>query len=413
MPTIDDMISQEEIDALLGHNYITSNSDIQKFKKRNDIKKSSGMIGHIDHSRTNPIKIKRNIITKELIDSKMSAKSGGIIETQTGTTSESAPTAAGSPKSKVNEILLDGVDPKAAALGTAIENAEQEAASKEAKADMRKKLEATSIFNQPGIKEGQTLKEQTPQSAGEPKTVAADDIPEPTIQMTQEKTKLDSARELRNNAHERLRTLYEKKNAVINGNNKAIYEARRKFSMQELKSIGATRMSDRIAATSGHLKDRFINGIKNIGVHAHNALQYVSADDPEFKDLKKTRSVRERIIERQNSRLADAAFGKKINKAINARNDADNLYKRIKNHDQKYSEMEINEKTARKARQETIAARRTAASSRNLSKLGWKGKAGAAAALLALGGVIGNQFSGGHKSNAQLYNPNPQPQYTN
>lgn len=51
--------------------------------------------------------------------------------------------------------------------------------------------------------------------------------------------------------------------------------------------------------------------------------------------------------------------------------------------------------------------------SRNLEKLGWKGKAGAAAALLALGGVIGNQFSGGHQSNAQLYNPNPQPQYAN
>lgn len=51
--------------------------------------------------------------------------------------------------------------------------------------------------------------------------------------------------------------------------------------------------------------------------------------------------------------------------------------------------------------------------SRNLGKLGWKGKAGAAAALLALGGVIGNQFSGGHQSNAQLYNPNPQPQYAN
>lgn len=50
---------------------------------------------------------------------------------------------------------------------------------------------------------------------------------------------------------------------------------------------------------------------------------------------------------------------------------------------------------------------------RNLGKLGWKGKAGAAAALLALGGVIGNQFSGGHQSNAQLYNPNPQPQYAN
>lgn len=46
-------------------------------------------------------------------------------------------------------------------------------------------------------------------------------------------------------------------------------------------------------------------------------------------------------------------------------------------------------------------------------QVGWKGKAGAAAALLALGGVIGNQFSGGHQSNAQLYNPNPQPQYAN
>ena len=42
---------------------------------------------------------------------------------------------------------------------------------------------------------------------------------------------------------------------------------------------------------------------------------------------------------------------------------------------------------------------------------GWKGKAGAVAGLLALGGVIGNQFAGGHKSNAELYNPNPQPQY--
>ena len=300
MPIIDDMISQEEIDALLGRNYITNDSDMQQFKS-------------------------------------------GTVETQTGSVPVSPDTSV---QTKANKILPDGVDPK-----------------------------------------------------------AADATPETTTQTTQEKTKLDSARELRNNAHERLRTLYEKKNAVINGNNKAIYEARRKFSMQELKSIGATRMSDRIAATSGYLKDRFINGIKNIGVHAHNALQHASADDPEFKDLKKTRSVRERIAERQNSRLADAAFGKKINKAINARNDADNLYKRIKNHDPKYSEMEINEKTARKARQETIAARK--------GKLSWKGKAGAAAALLALGGVIGNQFSGGHQSNAQLYNPNPQPQYAN
>lgn len=42
---------------------------------------------------------------------------------------------------------------------------------------------------------------------------------------------------------------------------------------------------------------------------------------------------------------------------------------------------------------------------------GWKGKAGAVVGLLALGGIIGNQFAGGKKSNAELYNPNPQPQY--
>ena len=61
----------------------------------------------------------------------------------------------------------------------------------------------------------------------------------------------------------------------------------------------------------------------------------------------------------------------------------------------------------------TAAAQERKAANKNLDKLGWKGKAGAAAALLALGGVIGNQFSGGHQSNAQLYNPNPQPQYAN
>lgn len=49
--------------------------------------------------------------------------------------------------------------------------------------------------------------------------------------------------------------------------------------------------------------------------------------------------------------------------------------------------------------------------SRNLGKLGWKGKGLAAVGLVALGGVISNMFSGGKKSNAELYNPNPQPQY--
>lgn len=46
--------------------------------------------------------------------------------------------------------------------------------------------------------------------------------------------------------------------------------------------------------------------------------------------------------------------------------------------------------------------------------LGWKSKAGAVGGLLALGAVLGSMMGGhGEQSNAQLYNPNPQPQYAN
>lgn len=42
----------------------------------------------------------------------------------------------------------------------------------------------------------------------------------------------------------------------------------------------------------------------------------------------------------------------------------------------------------------------------------WKAKGGAALALLALGGVLGNMMGNhGEQTNAQMYNPNPQPQY--
>ena len=44
--------------------------------------------------------------------------------------------------------------------------------------------------------------------------------------------------------------------------------------------------------------------------------------------------------------------------------------------------------------------------------LGGKGgKVAMMAGLVGLGAVISNMFSGGHQSNSQLYNPNPQPQY--
>ena len=49
-----------------------------------------------------------------------------------------------------------------------------------------------------------------------------------------------------------------------------------------------------------------------------------------------------------------------------------------------------------------------------LSKMSWGKKAGAAGALLGLGAILGTMMGHhGEQSNAQLYNPNPQPQYAN
>ena len=60
------------------------------------------------------------------------------------------------------------------------------------------------------------------------------------------------------------------------------------------------------------------------------------------------------------------------------------------------------------------AAKKAAAETGGGSGIKWKGKVGAAAALLGLGAVFGTMMGHhGEQSNAQLYNPNPQPQYAN
>ena len=60
------------------------------------------------------------------------------------------------------------------------------------------------------------------------------------------------------------------------------------------------------------------------------------------------------------------------------------------------------------------AAKKAAAKTSGGSGIKWKGKVGAAAALLGLGAVFGTMMGHhGEQSNAQLYNPNPQPQYAN
>ena len=78
---------------------------------------------------------------------------------------------------------------------------------------------------------------------------------------------------------------------------------------------------------------------------------------------------------------------------------------------EKYQKMlELGEKHAkRRGYTPEVSANEAAAAKKG--KLGWKGKAAVGAGVLALGAIILNQFNGGHQSNSQLYNPNPQPQY--
>ena len=70
----------------------------------------------------------------------------------------------------------------------------------------------------------------------------------------------------------------------------------------------------------------------------------------------------------------------------------------------------------RKYRRNEVKQQKKATAAKKAGKLnlGWKAKAGAVGGLLALGAVLGNMMGNhGEQSNAQLYNPNPQPQYAN
>lgn len=70
----------------------------------------------------------------------------------------------------------------------------------------------------------------------------------------------------------------------------------------------------------------------------------------------------------------------------------------------------------RKAQEKAATAEKKAASNaaKKMGGHGWKAKAGAVGGLLAIGAVLGSMMGGhGEQSNAQLYNPNPQPQYAN
>lgn len=123
-----------------------------------------------------------------------------------------------------------------------------------------------------------------------------------------------------------------------------------------------------------------------------------------------------RVLDIQNKQIKKA-YDKKLKGAEERLKNQQTLLQKINNYDDTAISSSQTAKGAHKAagrygltgeQGERRAAENAA---KKLKNLGWKGKAGAVVGLLALGGIIGNQFAGGHQTNAQLYNPSPQPQY--
>lgn len=91
---------------------------------------------------------------------------------------------------------------------------------------------------------------------------------------------------------------------------------------------------------------------------------------------------------------------------------ADNLLGKINNYDADAIKAGQTRKGISLYGRKQHNAEQRAAKKAGKKGLGLKGKAGAVMGLLALGGVLGNMMGNhGEQSNAQMYNPNPQPQY--
>lgn len=375
MPTIEDMISQEEIDAILvGRNYITSNSDIQKFKKRNNIKKSSGMTGHIDDNRTNPIKRKRNIVTKELIDSKMSAKSNGTVETQT----ESVPV---SPDTSVQTKATS----------------EPASTAKEAHVN-------------PQSGGGQSTQSKASVGAGEVTQPAPTPVPEsaptPTEKLSnlqkQFREKFPLKSEPKPEPSKAVKAgFFSEKASISNFDENFSLTDARKRQLLETKwnktldeiSPGAKQYTDK---SMKRAMEKFSSDY-NLGVDLSNyktsMLGRIANRVRGNKNISKEEAL-ERTL---------GAYSKKTNEYIN------NLKEQYQSG--KITDRQYMRRANRGWTRAAANGGKRVPESRNLGKLGWKGKGLAAVGLVALGGVISNMFSGGKKSNAELYNPNPQPQY--
>lgn len=123
-----------------------------------------------------------------------------------------------------------------------------------------------------------------------------------------------------------------------------------------------------------------------------------------------------RVLNIQNEQIKNA-YDKKLKGTEERLKNQQTLLQKINNYDDTAISSSQTAKGAHKAAGrygltgEQGEKRATENAAKKFKNLGWKGKAGAVVGLLALGGIIGNQFAGGHQTNAQLYNPSPQPQY--
>lgn len=378
-----DIISQKEIDELLGRNYITDNSSMQKFKKHNDIKKSSG-IGHIDYKKGNG---KRNIISEKFLESKIPEVPKELRKPQTPLVSEI--TAAAKTKSSTGfDIDYGGHDLEKTSLDQQryvkehVDDFNAERRKKEQE-EWKAKDRANNkwaedigitthstgdIANNPGRLYKRFIDDFNKDGAQKIGAIAERDYAghfNKDLSVTNKRKEQLLSRRWK-------KTLEEVTPDASRETYKQEKMAMEKFSKDYNLDID---LSDYKTSTMGRIANR-IRGNKNIS--RDEAIQrmhdsYMSKTDEYLKGLKEQHEAG-KLTDRQHLRRANVGYTK---------------------------------------RAAAIERGEAKAASKNLSKLGWKGKAGAAAALLALGGVIGNQFSGGHQSNAQLYNPNPQPQYAN
>ena len=193
------------------------------------------------------------------------------------------------------------------------------------------------------------------------------------------------------------------------------------LSLQEKEKLtgmteqGLKNLHDASSVKVGKLKNAFgsvVDSVKTVSSKAWHKLPFNDGESKSYSDFR---------LERR-ARLQNKAYEKNLNHIINARAEsgrrfigsAQELVDSVNSFQggavAQYGDKGLSEEQVKKQFRQDIATHAKNAGGGS-GKFGWKGKVGAVVGLRALGGVLSNFMDGGQKSNGQLYNPNPQPQY--